>query len=195
MSAECLFTRLIREQKEKFKTVFEANSDIVEKVVTLRRMARQIAKDYFNIINYQNIDDFYKDYEAGKSPLVELEGAGFRERDIIILNDCPSAPLFEEFKENGEFPEYWARIPQEYMDKFKNEAILHPLCVVHQTFRDLLASQIPKGRGVLHSVGVACRSGATGKVVYSDFGLTTTTVKREEIAEVIDGYACAFHLM
>ncbi len=195
MSAECLFTRLIREKKEDIKKILESDSDIVEKVVMLRRFARGIARKYFNIINYENIEDFYGDYEKGKSPLVELEGTGFRDKDLIILNECPSVPLFPEFQTDGEFPDYWAKIPQEYMDKFKNEAILHPLCVVHQTFRDLLASQIPKGRGVVHSIGVACRSGATGKVVYSDFGLSSTVATREDIEKVIDGFACAFHLI
>ena len=195
MPAECLFTRLVREKKNDIKKILESDSDIVEKVVMLRRFAREIARKYFNIINYENIEDFYKDYENGKSPLVELEGAGFRDKDLIILNECPSVALFPEFQTNGEFPEYWSRIPQEYMDKFKNEAILHPLCVVHQTFRDLLASQIPKGRGVVHSIGVACRSGATGKVVYSDFGLSSTVATKEDIEKVIDGFACAFHLI
>ncbi len=195
MSAECLFTRLVRERKEDIKKILGSESDIVEKVVMLRRFAREIARKYFNIINYENIEDLYKDYESGKSPLVELEGTGFREKDLIILNECPSVPLFPEFKVDDEFPDYWTKIPQQYMDKFKNEAILHPLCVVHQTFRDLLASQIPKGRGVVHSIGVACRSGATGKVVYSDFGLCSTVATKEEIEKVIDGFACAFHLI
>jgi hypothetical protein len=195
MSDECLFTSLIRERKDNIKQILGSDSDIVEKVVMLRRLAREIARKYFNIINYQSIDDFYKDYENGKSPLVELEGSGFREKDLIILNKCPSVPLFDDFKVNGEFPEYWTKLPQQYMDKFKNEAILQPLCIVHQTCRDLLASQIPKGRGVVHSIGVACRSGATGKVVYSDFGLSSSVVPKEGIAKAIDGFACAFHLM
>ncbi len=196
MSEECLFTRLIRERKENIKQILGSGSDIVEKVVMLRRLAREISKKYFNIIKYQDMNAFYDDYESGKSPLVELEGTGFRERDLIILNNCPSVPLFEDFKVNGEFPEYWTKLPQQYMDKFKNEAILQPLCIVHQTCRDLLASQIPKGRGgVVHSIGVACRSGATGKVVYSNFGLSSSAVPKEDIAKVIDGYACAFHLM
>ncbi len=194
MSEECLFTKLIREKKDKIKTILESDSDIVEKVVMMRRLAREIARNYFNIVNYKSLDEFYTDYENGKSPLVELEGTGFREKDLIILNKCPSVALFEDFKIDGEFPEYWTKLPQEYMDKFKNEAILQPLCIVHQTFRDLLASQIPKGRGVVHSVGVACRSGA-GKVVYSKFGLSTSTATKEDIDRVIDGYACAFHLM
>jgi len=195
MPGECLFTKLVRERKEDLKKILGADSDIVEKVVLLRRLAREIARQYFNIINYENIEDFYKDYENGKSPLVELEGPGFRDKDLIILNECPSVPLMSEFKIEGEFPDYWSKIPQQYMDSFKNEAILHPLCIVHQTFRDLLASQIPKGRGVVHSIGVACRSGATGKVVYSDFGLSSSVATKEEINNVIDGYACAFHLM
>lgn len=195
MSAECLFTRLVREKKDNIKKILGADSDIVEKVVMLRRLARDIARKYFNIINYKSLEDFYKDYENGKSPLVELEGDGFRSKDLIILNECPSAPLFPDFKEDGEFPEYWTKLPQLFMEKFKNEAILHPLCIVHQTCRDLLASQIPKGKGVVHSIGVACRSGATGKVVYSEFGLSSSIATKEDIDKVIDGFACAFHLI
>lgn len=194
MPQECLFTRLIRERKDEIRDILGSESDIVEKVVMLRRLARGIAKKHFNINNYQNLDEFYTDYESGRSPLVELEGAGFKDNNLIILKKCPAVALFEDFKIDEEFPDYWTTLPQEYMDKFKNEAILHPLCIVHQTFRDLLASQIPKGRGVVHSIGVACRSGS-GKVVYSNFGLSTSSLTKAEVDKIIDGFACAFHLM
>ena len=57
------------------------------------------------------------------------------------------------------------------MKTMKNEAILHPLCIVHQSFRDELAKKIPKGASFVHSIAVACRSGANGKVVFNEFGL------------------------
>jgi len=193
MKEESLFTRLVRERKEDIQKVLGSGSDIVEMVVMLRRLAREIARTYFNVINYNNIEEFYNDYECGKSPLVELEGPGFRSNNLIILNTCPSVPLFEDFKSEGRFPEYWEKLPGEYMEKFRNEAILHPLCIVHQTFRDQLASQIPKGKGIVHSIAVACRSGA-GKVVYSDFGLSLAEVKKDEVDKVIEGHACAFQL-
>lgn len=43
----------------------------------------------------------------------------------------------------------------------------------------------------LPSIAVACRSG-TGKVVYSDFGLSMSEISKEEIDPAINGFACAF---
>lgn len=93
-------------KKEDIKKILGADSDIVEKVVMLRRITREIARQYFDIIKYNDIEDFHRDYENGKSPLVKLEGTGFRNKDLIILNECPSADLLPDFKVDGEFPEY-----------------------------------------------------------------------------------------
>lgn len=193
MPDEALFTQLVRKHKKEIKNLLGSNINVVEKVVKLRMLARDLARNYFNIIQYNNIEEFQKDYDQERSPLVELEGPGIRYGDLIILKNCPSVPLFDDFKENGSFPDYWTDLPKEFMDKFRNEAILHPLCIVHQTFRDLLASQIPKGKGVVHSIAVACRSG-TGKVVYSEFGMMTSGVKKDELDRLINGFACAFQV-
>ncbi len=193
MPDEALFTQLVRKHEKEIKDILGSDINVVEKVVKLRMLARDLARQYFNIIKYNNIDEFQKEYDNDQSPLVELEGPGIRYGDLIILKHCPSVPLFEDFKEDGKFPDYWQDLPREFMEQFKNEAILHPLCIVHQTFRDLLASQIPKGKGVVHSIAVACRSGA-GKIVYSEFGMMTSGVKKEELDKLINGFACAFQV-
>ena len=80
------------------------------------------------------------------------------------------------------------------MGQFKNEAVLHPLCIIHQTIREEFASRISKGKGILHTIIVACRSSKTGRVVFSKWGLKTANIKREEILRWIEGFACAFHM-
>jgi hypothetical protein len=187
-------TMIVKKRGNEFKKILSNGATVVEKTVTLRRIARQIAADYFDKMHYSNIDEFYKEYISGKSPIIELEGKGEVHDDILILNKCPMSPLFDEFKENGKFPEYWSRLPQEFMSEFKNESILHPLCIVHQSFRDELAKKIPKGNSFVHSVAVACRSGANGKVVYSEFGIGLSGKTKEEIDKAIDGKACAFYV-
>lgn len=187
-------TRIVKKRGDEFKKILSNGATVVEKTVTLRRMARQIAADYFDKMHYSNIDEFYREYMAGKSPIIDLEGAGEVHDDILILNKCPMAPLFGEFKEDGEFPAYWSKLPQEFMAEFKNESILHPLCIVHQSFRDELAKKIPKGNSFVHSVAVACRSGSNGKIVYSKFGIELSGKTKEEINKVIDGKACAFYV-
>ncbi|UCG77504.1 MAG: hypothetical protein JSV21_07935 [Nitrospirota bacterium] len=187
-------TRIVKERQNEFKSVLSSNSSTVEKTVTLRRMARGIASDYFDEMHYANIEEFYNDYRAGRSAISDLEGKGVVHGDVLILNNCPMAPLFGDFKDNGDFPGYWSELPQSFMREFKNESILHPLCIVHQSFRDELAKKIPKGNSFVHSVAVACRSGSNGKVVFSEFGLQLSGRSREEIQEAIDGKACAFYV-
>lgn len=192
MAAE--LTRIVKKHQDDYKAVFSSNSSIVEKTVTLRRMARKIALGYSDRMHYNDIDQFYEEYKEGRSPISALEGEGVVHDEVLILKECPMAPLFDEFKDNGGFPEYWKTLPQEFMNEFKNESILHPLCIVHQSFRDELAKKIPKGNSFVHSIAVACRSGANGKVVYSDFGLQMAGKAKEEINEAINGMACAFYV-
>ncbi len=187
-------TRIVKKRGNEFRKILSNGVTVVEKTVILRRMARQIAAEHFDKMHYNDIDEFYREYMEGKSPITELEGEGIVHDDILILNKCPMAPLFGEFKEDGEFPSYWSKLPQEFMSEFKNESILHPLCIVHQSFRDELAKKIPKGNSFVHSIAVACRSGANGKVVYSDFGLGLSGKTKEEIYKAIEGKACAFYV-
>lgn len=191
MSAK--LTGIVRDIQGEVKSVLASQSTVVEKTVVLRRIARKVASDYFDAMHYQDVHAFFDEYDKGRTPLTELEGEGVRFDDLIILRQCPMVQLFDDFQENKRFPDYWGQIPQEFMNHFKNEAILHPLCIVHQSFRDELSKKIPKGKSFVHSVAVACRSG-NGKVVYSDFGLHLSNKRKDDVGKIIDGMACAFHV-
>jgi len=192
MAAE--LTNIVKKYEDEIKAVLSAEKTIIEKTVALRLFARRIASGYSDLMHYDTIDDFFSDYKAGKYPVSKLEGEGVMVGDILFLKKCPMAPLLEDFKIDGSFPGYWSSLPQEFMADMKNEAILHPLCIVHQSFRDQLTKQIPKGISFLHSVAVACRSGSNGKVVYSNFGMQMAEATVEEIDTAIDGMACAFYV-
>lgn len=187
-------TRIIKEREAEIKDILSSkNISIVDKTVILRRLGREIAEIFVRAMEgYKSLDDFYAAYDINDAPLIKLEGEGERYGDIIILKNCPMSPLFEDFKEGADFPEYWKSVPDQYMTTFKNEAILHPLCIVHQRFRDELASKIPKGETVVHSIAVACRSMSSGKVVYSKFGIQLCGRTEEDIKKLIEGKACAF---
>jgi len=194
MDEEPIFTKVIRERIGEIKGILESkNFSVAEKVSRLRSIAREIAHNYFEYMPYTSLEEFYNDYDRKNSPLSKLEGPGMRYGDLIILKNCPSVPLFDYFKEeDGKFPDYWKTLPEEFMRLFENEAILHPLCIVHQAFRDILASHIPKGSGVVHSIAVACRSTTTGKIVYSQFGLKLANRTKRDVEKKIEGFACAF---
>ncbi len=194
MAEEVLFTKVVRERVDEIKSILESSvMNLPEKVSRLRSIAREIAHKYFEYMPYKSLDEFYNDYDRKNSPLSKLEGPGMRYGDLIILKNCPSVALFEYFRnEDGSFPEYWKSLPEEFMKQFQNEAILHPLCIVHQAFRDILASHIPKGSGVVHSIAVACRSVSTGKIVYSNFGLRMANRTQRDVEKKIEGFACAF---
>ncbi len=191
---EAFITAFVRENKDKIRRILEDGAlDIVEKTTLLRRIGRSIAEKHGGTMHFKDLEDFEAHYDRGETPLTHLEGEGFRDGDVFILKACPMVPVFGEFKENGIFPEFWSSTTREYTEQFKNEALLHPLCIVHQTFRDILTSKIPKGRSYVHSVTVACRSGASGEVVHSNYGMKLAGVTAEEINEKIDGWACAFY--
>ena len=186
-------TQLVKEMEEKIKKILKSDVNIVERVVFLRKMARDLAKEHVGVMNYDSLDDFQREYDKGKSSIVKLEGSGISYGNIVVLKKCPMAPLFKDFKVEGKFPDYRLSLPAEYMEKFREEAILHPLCIIHQTFRDLLVSKIPKEKGVIHSLAVACRSD-TGRVIYSKLGLSIAKVSKEKVDTLIEGFACAFYV-
>ncbi len=188
-----LITDIVKKQKEKIEEILSRHDlDIALKTAMLRLLARQIADGLARDNGYHSINEFFEEYDKGTSPIIKLEGEGVRYGKVIVLKDCPMVPVFKIFKKGTDFPEYWKRIPEEYMTKFKNEAILHPLCIIHQKFRDELASRIKKGNSVVHSVAVACRSTTSGKIVYSEFGLQMADMGKEAINLIINGRACAF---
>ena len=187
-------TKIVKRFEDSIKSILHSEKSVIEKTVALRIFARKIASNYYDLMHYRTIEEFFRDYTSGKNPISQLEGDGIVSGEILILKKCPMAPLFDDFKTNGAFPDYWSSLPQEFMAEMKNEAILHPLCIVHQSFRDELAKQIPKGMSFVQSVAVACRSGANGKVVYSRFGMQLAGTTKQEIDVAIDGMACAFYV-
>lgn len=188
-----LLTEIIRNRHKEIKELLSRKDlDISLKTAKLRILARDIGGQIVENNGYNSIEEFFDAYDRGLSSLTRLEGEGIRYGEIIILKECPMVPVFELFKDGSDFPDYWKHIPEEYMKVFKNEAILHPLCIIHQRFRDELASRIKKGNSVVHSVAVACRSTSSGKVVYSKFGLRMAGLEEKAIGLLIDGRACAF---
>ncbi len=188
-----LLTDIVKRHKEEIEEILSRHDlDIALKTARLRLLVRQIAEELSGNTGYGSIDEFFEDYDRGSSPLIKLEGEGVRYGEVIILKDCPMVTVFDLFKNGNGFPEYWKKMPEEYMTHFKNEAILHPLCIIHQRFRDELASRIKKGNSVVHSIAVACRSTSSGKIVYSEFGLQIANMEKEALELIINGRACAF---
>ena len=186
-------TNIVRKRQQEIKKILASTElSTADKSLMLRKIAKEIAESFAGNVRYKSIEEFNEAYDKGDAPLIKLEGEGIRHNDIIILKSCPMVPVFGEFKEGDDFPDYWKTLPQQYIAISKNEAILQPLCIVHQICRDILASKIPKGKYVVHSIAVACRSMANGKVVYSKFGLKLSDMTEADINKLIDGKACAF---
>jgi hypothetical protein len=191
-------TDIVRREADKIKEILYSDRlTIVGKTIALKELGRKIAEEIYTQ-QYNSLDEFYQAYDRGADPMQALEGTGKRKGDLIILDDCPVAglndPAIELFKEAGKFPNEWAAIVEEYKQVFKNDAILHPLCIVHQRIREELAKKIPKGKSFVHATEVACRSMSTGKVVYSEWGMQLSGETKEDIEKLIDKKACIYFI-
>jgi len=187
---------IVKEQAGKIKEIlYSEKLSIVGKTIALKELGRKIAEELY-AKDYKSAEEFYSDYDASTDPMQQLEGKGTREGDLIILEDCPVAGLhecpIELFKEGGKFPPEWQAIMDEYKQVFKNDAILHPLCIVHQRIREELAKKIPKEKASVQATEVACRSMKDGKVVFSEYGLQLSGKTKEEIEKLIEGKACIY---
>ncbi|MBI5142331.1 MAG: hypothetical protein HZA20_09120 [Nitrospirae bacterium] len=194
-TAEAYITIFVRENKDEIERILSSNDlTIVEKASSLRRMARKFAEaNISHRMSYRDLEDFKAHYDRGGTPLDQIEGPGFRKGEMFILKSCPMVPVFSIFKKNGEFPEFWTSVTAEFLKRFGNEAILHPLCILHQTFRDQLSARIPKGAHFVHSITVSCRSTSTGKIIHSNYGLAVSGISIPDAEEAIKGWACMFY--
>jgi GTPase Era involved in 16S rRNA processing len=127
--------------------------------------------------------------------LEELEGESFPDANVTILKKCPMEPVLavikkEQLAQTGreELPGFYQVIVNKFIEEQPDDAaVLHPLCIVHQAMRDIVGSQ----KGSL-TRQVACRSAASGAVVFSKNGLASANLTAARAREKINGYACMY---
>lgn len=170
----------------------------------MSRITEELTAEYVNsILQYgREISDMVKDVETkGRqiaetiNTLEELEGRSDIEDRLYILKECPMVPVLDSVKKvNAQLigeeilPDFYPKIVEEYIAERPDDcAILHPLCIAHQVIR--------KTFGDSHGLKVqqiACRSGSTGKVVFSEKGLTEASMTEEEAKEKLADNACLY---
>jgi hypothetical protein len=152
-----------------------------------------------NVVNPRQ----YADWEAFKcchaavdTELVELEGSStINHANVVVLKTCPMAQEMAKLNVDGKPPQFHQGIIDAYMQQNPgSNAILHPGCIAHQVGRQIIVKElnIGKGNGNTNYYQLACRSGATGKVVYDENGLKEIGMSKEEAARLIDGFACLY---
>jgi hypothetical protein len=147
---------------------------------------------------YRLFEEFKEACRRETSELDDLEGpSDINPDDVVILRGCPMADVMGSLNENGKPPEFHGRIVEEYKQQNPgSDAILHPGCIAHQVARQLIVKNIEiDGNRNLNYYQLACRSGATGKVVYDENGLRRTGLSRDRANELIDGYACLYAIV
>ncbi len=133
-----------------------------------------------------------KGFELGQEidSVEALEGKVIHEGDLRILPHCPMSPLLDKIKElhGGRLPESFPKIVEAYRQRHPQAAaVLHPLCIVHQTIR--------KTFGMAHDEyfeEVACRSESSGEVAVSEQGLVMSGLSEEQAKEIVRDAACLY---
>ena len=125
----------------------------------------------------------------------EFEGESIHDGDLRILKKCPMVPTLniimkENLAQTGkeELPVFYREIVEKFIGQHPDEAaVLHPLCIVHQSMRDIISSE---KRCLARQI--ACRSEATGKVVFAKNGLSLANLTENQARDKIDVYACMY---
>ena len=158
----------------------------------LQDMAKLIMKE-MDLKGYKSPQEFIDAHDRGGSPLEALEGSSARDGNIFILKKCPMSRLVESLKEDGKLPKYYLEVVKKYVELYKTKgAIIHPFCIVHQVLREQVGENIRVNGGRMLVYQVACRSLASGKVVYATEGTSRVNISQEEIDKKIDGNACMY---
>ncbi|MBU1999358.1 MAG: hypothetical protein ABIG46_00600 [Candidatus Omnitrophota bacterium] len=170
----------------------------------MSKLTEELAPQYVNsVLQYgadvvEMINKLQKKGEAFSetiNSLDELEGAFEIKGTLRILLKCPMVVVLEAIKKaNAELtgeevlPDFYPKLVEEYIKKHPDEgAILHPLCIAHQQIRKAFGQK----QG-LEIQQIACRSGSTGKVVFSDKGLKEAGMTEEEARKAIGENACLY---
>lgn len=175
-------------------SILDEHSPVEEVVMNLFRRGTDLA-DAVTTRNYESWEEFKTAHAAGDSAIVELEGLSeIDDSDVVVLRGCPMADEMKKLSVNGSPPEFHTRIITDYMHQNPgSNAILHPGCIAHQVSRQLIVKNITiAGEHCLNYYQLACRSGATGKVVYDENGLNAIGMSKEQANQLIDGFACLY---
>jgi len=158
----------------------------------LQEKGKAIA-DELGIKDYDSIEVLFMEHEAGKDPFDKLEGQADREENVLILKNCPMTKLLGEVAVDGKLPDFYQRIVDKYKEIYKTKgAILHPFCIVHQVIRSIVGDHIKVGGKNLKVYQIACRSMASGKIVYATEGMNRVDMTQDEIDKKIAGKACMY---
>jgi hypothetical protein len=181
------------------------NESVLRDILDKDAPVEQIVEDLFRMghklfkavkpRHYESWNDFKGATERGETELVELEGAStIQEDDVVILRGCPMADEMAKLNVDGKAPAFHKDIVNDYMDQNPgSNALLHPGCIAHQVARQLITRGIEiEGIQGLNYYQLACRSMASGKVVYDDNGMKTIGMNKETADRLIDGYACLY---
>lgn len=144
---------------------------------------------------YDSWEDFKTKHCQGNTELIELEGdSDFYGDDILILRECPMISEIKKLYDDGKPPVFHNKIIQDYMEQNPgSNSMLHPGCIAHQVARQLVVKNLNiKGVTDVNYFQLACRSGATGKVVYDNNGLQTIGMSEGQAYRLIDGYGCLY---
>ncbi len=184
------------------------NASVLQEILQPDRPVEEIVDDLFmkgvelsqeiTPKSYSSWEEFVAKHSGGQSELVELEGVSDIGSDnVVILRGCPMAAEMKKLEVEGKSPAHFATISHAYKEQNPgSNAILHPGCIAHQVGRQLTIKEIAiAGKQSLNFYQLACRSLATGKIVYDENGLKACGMSHEKAQQLIEGFACLFALV
>jgi hypothetical protein len=194
----CMKTKTLRITEildaEKLDSILDCQAP-VEQVVTDLFLASSELAHSVTPRAYDNWQEFVGAHTSGQSALVELEGSSSIDTNhVVVLRHCPMAGVMKALAADGELPAFYAKIVEGYrMQNPGSNAILHPGCIAHQVARQMIIKEIEVGgESDLNFYQLACRSEATGRVVYDDNGLAAVGMSKETAQALVSGSACLY---
>jgi hypothetical protein len=179
---------------EVLKEILNEATPVEDVVMTLFAKGDELAH-VVTARKFDSLAHLRTEHNADNSELVELEGSSaFSDTDIVVLKNCPMAPIMKQFKVDGKAPAFHAQIVHDYKEQNPgSNAILHPGCIAHQVSRQIAVKDMNvAGASNLNFCELACRNMMTGDVVYDENGLEEIGMSKEQAYQLVDGFACLY---
>ena len=188
----CVLSQILN--ADTLKEILCPDAPVEEIVDQLFAKGSQLAESV-TVMNYSDWKQFCQQHVQAQGELAQLEGAStINGNNIVVLLQCPMSREMSKLQVDGKPPVHHKSITDTYMlQNPGSNALLHPGCIVHQVARQLIVKQLKvTGKKNINYYQLACRSMATGKVVYDENGLAKVGMSREQADKLVDGHACLY---
>ncbi len=181
------------------RSILKEKKPINEIMIDVMKLGKSIT-DQIGHKDYQSIEEFLEDINAGTSPLFQLDAetdADVKDSglNIFAVRKCPLADLMDQMKQSGEGQDHLVSTALDGFQVRENEGhqFIDLGCYIMQQLRQMLVSSITiKGEPILNYLHLACKRGDAQEVVHSEGDVAAIGMDKALLEAMLEDHHCVY---